>query len=92
MLSKFPSYVQWQCSHSPEAKIKIFLWIFGKPTIRTKKCDIGFVGKLESSVERVRILTIFDIGMIDHLRQACGNLVGETIPEKNINQKDDNST
>ena len=60
-----------------------------KPTIRTEKREIGFIGKLESSMERVRILTIFDIGMIDHFRQACGNLVEEIIPEKNINQKYD---
>jgi hypothetical protein len=54
--------------------------MFGKPTICTEITDIGFEGKLESSMERVGILPKFFIGMIDHFRKARGNLVEEIIP------------
>ena len=58
------------------------MWMFGKPTICTEICQIGFEGELESSMVRVCILTKFDIGVIDHLRKAGGNFVEEIVPKK----------
>jgi hypothetical protein len=56
--------------------------MLGKPTICTEICDIGFEGKLEGSMERVSLLTKFDIGVIDRFRKARGNFVEEIIPKK----------
>ena len=56
--------------------------MFSKPTICTEICEVGFVGELESSMERVRILAKFDIRMVDHFGKARGNLVEGIIPER----------
>ena len=77
------------CGDSPEAKFYGFLWILGKPTISAEKCDIGIEGELEGSMKRIRVLTKFDIGMINHLRKVCGNFGVKTIPETVRKQKCD---
>ena len=56
--------------------------MLGEPTICTEIRDIGFVGELEGSMERVALLTKFDIGVIDHFRKARGNFVEEVIPKE----------
>ena len=68
------------CGHSPEAKLYSFLRILGKPATSTEICNIGVESELESSMERIRVLSKFDIGMIDHLRKACGNFGEKAIP------------
>ena len=54
--------------------------MLGKPTTRTEICKIGVKSELEGGMERIRVLSKFDIGMIDHLRKAWGNFGEKTIP------------
>ena len=68
------------CGHSPKAKFNSFLRMFRKPTTRTEICKIGVESELEGGMERIRVLSKFDIGMIDHLRKAWGNFGEKTIP------------
>ena len=63
-----------------KTKLHSFLRIFCEPSTSTEVGHICLVRKLERSMERISVLSEFEVWVIDHLREGRRYFVEEIVP------------